>query len=68
MHRSPYNSIPLCYTHHKEADSHNTDSPQSAEYRKRLRDYTYRRIERIGRIRDTYDTDYLNAYHKADTD
>lgn len=33
----------LCHSHHKEADSFNTNSPNSKEYRQRLLRYTLKR-------------------------
>lgn len=59
---SIYNSSMLCHIHHMQADTHNTDSPQSEEYRRKLRDYTFRRIEREGKTRTEEDKLYLEKY------
>ena len=63
-HASIYNSIMLCDNHHREADSHNTDSPLSVEYRKKLREYTYNLIQKEGYINKPIDEEYL-AKHRT---
>jgi len=59
---SIYNSVMLCDRHHREADTHNTDSPLSREYRAKLRNISYEIIEKVGRIRTKEDEDYLSKY------
>ena len=61
-HRSIYNSIMLCEDCHREADTHNTDSPISKEYRDNLRAYTAHQIEKIGRVNNKYDEEYNALY------
>lgn len=60
---SIFNSIMLCDKHHKIADTHNTNSPSSAEFRKILRDYTYARVMRIGKILTKDDIEYLTRFN-----
>ena len=59
---SIYNSIMLCHNHHREADSHNTDSPLSSDYRAKLRAYTKRHLERQGKVPDENDRNYISRY------
>jgi len=59
---SIYNSIMLCDNHHREADTHNTDSPLSKDFRGALRQYTYRLVKSIGREDNQNDKKYLNKY------
>lgn len=61
---SVYNSIPLCHTCHRTADSHNTNSPLSTEYRNKLREIAYNRVVKSGHINTDNDIDYL---HKTRT-
>lgn len=60
---SIFNSIMLCDHHHKLADTHNTNSPQSAAFRERLRSYTYARIMEIGKTLTPVDKDYLSTHN-----
>lgn len=60
-HRSIYNSIMLCYECHTKADGHNTDSPLSKEFRKKLLEYTRWRVEGIGKDKNTYDVRFLRS-------
>ena len=54
----------LCHTCHKEADSHNTNSPLSTEYRKKLRDIAYTMVKKSNHIDNQNDKDY-NAPYKT---
>jgi len=60
---SIYNSIMLCHIHHKIADSHNTQSPLSQEFRANLRRITYARVIRSGHI-DTENDKIYNENHR----
>ena len=59
---SIYNSIMLCYRHHREADSHNTNSPLSLAFRKNLLNYTFRRVDKEGKVRTVEDEGFLKKY------
>lgn len=59
---SIYNSVMLCYRHHKEADAHNTNSELSRDFRDKLRNYSYNLIERQGKVKTKEDEDYLSHY------
>lgn len=59
---SIYNSVMLCHNCHKKADSHNTDSPLSADFRKKLREYTYKLIQKEGYTNTANDEDYIIQY------
>lgn len=52
----------LCDNHHREADAHNTDSPLSVEFRKKLREYTYRLIQKEGYVNTPLDEEYLTKH------
>lgn len=62
MHASIYNSVMLCHRHHKEADTHNTESPASQEYRQKLRDHTREHIEKQYYTNRPVDEEYNNYY------
>ena len=57
---SIYNSSMLCYACHKEADSHNTASPLSRAFQKKLRDYTFSLIQKQGYTNKPIDDKYFN--------
>lgn len=59
---SIYNGIMLCHSCHKQADGHNTNSPLSTEYRKKLRKIAYDKVEKSGHIKNNNDKDYLAHY------
>ena len=61
---SIYNGIMLCHTCHKVADTHNTNSPLSAEYRDKLRLIAYNRVTDSGYNNRAADDEY-NALHKT---
>ena len=63
---SIYNSVMLCHNHHKEADTHNTDSMLSKDFREKLREFTYRLIEQQSYVRTANDTDYLTRYRASE--
>lgn len=53
----------LCDCHHRLADTHNTNSPQSEEFRRQLRLVTYHRVMQIGKILTPEDKKYLLAHN-----
>ena len=63
-HSSILNSIMLCYKHHREADGHNTDSPQSVEFRRTLRQSTYDRLMHMDMRLTEKDKTYLASVDK----
>lgn len=63
---SIYNSIPLCYSCHKIADSHNTQSPLSIKYRNKLRKIAYDQVTKSGHINNQEDENY-NSIYKTNT-
>lgn len=60
--KSMYNSSMLCHVCHKKADAHNTSSPQSLEFRNKLRAITKRVIDRTSYVPKDYDREYLDKY------
>ena len=59
---SIYNSVMLCHLHHKEADTHNTQSVLSQEFRATLREYTFKHIQKQGYTNTPNDEQYLIKY------
>ena len=53
----------LCYNHHKEADSYNTDAEKGEEMRRRLRKMSLQRFKNEGMVMNEYDKEYYNHYH-----
>lgn len=61
---SIYNSIMLCYPCHKTADTHNTNSPLSTAYRKKMRQIAYNKVKKSDHIDNQNDKNY-NSLHQT---